>query len=184
MTQTLNKVKWLNIHALCSDLMQKEQTLNEVHYFTSRVSNSPDKERRQSLYIDALNTTPVIMHYGKYKSKNVKCMSCHHSWRGNEEKMTDVNIAVQMIVDGMNDKFDKAILISGDSDLIPPIRAIKENFPNKKVTVAFPPNRHNNSVKNEAHASLTIGRRTLQKNQFPNIVKTQSGFDLNKPPNW
>lgn len=46
MTQTLNKVKWLNIHALCSDLMQKEQTLNEVHYFTSRVSNSPDKERR------------------------------------------------------------------------------------------------------------------------------------------
>ena len=42
--------------------------------------------------------------------------------------MTDVNIATQMIIDAYQDKYDTAMLISGDSDLVPPIKAINENF--------------------------------------------------------
>ncbi len=184
MTETLNNVKWLNIYDFCNSILKNDQTLNKVHYFTSRISNNPPKERRQSQYIDALKTTPINIHFGKYKNTPVRCYNCGHTWDGNEEKMTDVNIAIQMIVDAMKDDYDVAILISGDSDLVPPIREIKSNFPAKKVTVAFPPNRFGISLKNIAHAHFMVGKSKLLNNQFPDQVVTANGYVLNKPNNW
>lgn len=40
--------------------------------------------------------------------------------------MTDVNIATAIIVDAYKDAYDMAMLISGDSDLTPPIKADEE----------------------------------------------------------
>ena len=40
------------------------------------------------------------------------------------EKMTDVNIATHLIIDAFQDRYDMAMLISGDSDLVPPIKAV------------------------------------------------------------
>jgi hypothetical protein len=57
------------------------------------------------------------------------------------EKMTDVSVATAMLVDAFTDKFDAAFLISGDSDLAPPIQAIRNYFTNKRVIVIFPPKR-------------------------------------------
>jgi hypothetical protein len=42
--------------------------------------------------------------------------------------MTDVNIATQILIDAFQDKYDMTMLISGDSDLVPPIRTIHELF--------------------------------------------------------
>ncbi|MGH9629467.1 MAG: NYN domain-containing protein [Bryobacteraceae bacterium] len=41
------------------------------------------------------------------------------------EKMTDVNIAVELLQDAFQGAFDTAILISADSDLIAPIAAVR-----------------------------------------------------------
>jgi len=98
--------------------------------------------------------------------------------------MTDVNIATQMIIDAYQDKYDMAMLISGDSDLVPPIRAIHENFMLKRVFVAFPPKRYNNSVAIIAKGSLIIGRKKLADNQLPIEVKKRDGFILRKPEEW
>ena len=59
-------------------------------------------------------------------------MNCGNKWLAPKEKMTDVNIATEMLQDAFLDKYDMAMLISGDSDLIPPIRAIHNNFKKKK----------------------------------------------------
>jgi hypothetical protein len=75
--------------------------------------------------------------------------------------MTDVNIASRMLVDAFQDRFDAAFLISGATDLIPPIKEIKTHFPEKKVIVAFPPGRQNISLQKMAHASFIIGRKKL-----------------------
>lgn len=45
--------------------------------------------------------------------------------------MTDVNIATQIIIDAYQNKYDMAMLISGDSDLDPPIKAVHKNFTQK-----------------------------------------------------
>lgn len=98
--------------------------------------------------------------------------------------MTDVNIATQMMVDAYKDKYDVAILISGDSDLVPPIKAVHENFPSKRVTVFFPPKRYNNSVAAVAKGSLIIGRKKLLDSQFDPQVRKKGGFVLKRPTEW
>ena len=39
--------------------------------------------------------------------------------------MTDVNIATAMLTDAYRDRFDTALLVSADSDLVPPVRAAR-----------------------------------------------------------
>ena len=70
--------KWLNLKLLVENLLKPTQELIEVKYFTSRVSNNPEKQKRQSLYIDALHSIGVKIIYGNYLDGNVKCLRCGH----------------------------------------------------------------------------------------------------------
>ncbi|MFT7592300.1 MAG: hypothetical protein ACI9UJ_002232 [bacterium] len=98
--------------------------------------------------------------------------------------MTDVNIATELIVDAYQDFYDVAFLVSGDSDLVPPIRAIHDNFKHKWVFVAFPPKRSNNSVSIVSKGSMTIGKKKLRASQFTNALTKRDGYILNKPKEW
>lgn len=98
--------------------------------------------------------------------------------------MTDVNIASRMLVDSFQDKFDTAFLISGDTDLIPPIKEIKSLFPKKRIIVAFPPGRHNISLQNMAHASFIVGRKKLLDSQLPEEVAKPDGYILRRSAEW
>ena len=124
------------------------------------------------------------IYYGNYQSDNVECKKCGKIWTKYNEKMTDVNIATQILIDAYQDKYDMAMLISGDSDLVPPMRAVHEIFNKKRVFVAFPPKRHNQSVALIAKGSLTIGRKNLVDSQFEDEVVKSSGFKLKKPADW
>ena len=184
MTSSFPDIKWLDVELLAKNLLKSNQTLVSVKYFTSLVNHSTQKEKRQQSYLNALKTTNVKIIYGHYKSKPKSCKSCGHSWSDNEEKMTDVNIAVHMVADAIDDLFDCAILISGDSDLVPPITLIHSKFKNKRVTVIFPPNRHNNSVKNVAKGAFILGKQKLKQSQFPDQIPLKNGFILQKPNEW
>lgn len=176
--------RWLNIKKLIQSLLHPHQELVAVKYFTSRVSNSPDKQKRQSTYIDAIESTGVKVFYGNYQDNTEECKRCGHQWRSAKEKMTDVNIATAMIIDAYNNEYDTAMLVSGDSDLTPPIKAIHSLFTDKRVFIAFPPKRHNSSMSLLAKGSLTIGRKKLVDAQFDNVVLSKIGFQLTKPIEW
>jgi len=176
--------KWLNIDKLVTNLLKPNQELKQIKYFTSRVGNNPEKQKRQTTYIEALETKNIKVFYGHYQSDRVECKRCGNIWPSYNEKMTDVNIATQMIIDAYKDNYDMAMLISGDSDLVPPMKAIHENFNNKRVFVAFPPKRHNSSVSLAAKGSLMIGRKKLVDSQFPVEVQKRDGFILRKPSDW
>jgi len=98
--------------------------------------------------------------------------------------MTDVNIAVTILTDALQNKYDTIILISGDSDLTPPLRALKQFYPNKKAIVAFPPNRTSFELKNIANASFTIGRKKLSMSQLDEKIPTSSEHIITKPTEW
>lgn len=176
--------KWLNLHLLSSNLIKPNQELVEVKYFTSRVGNNPDKQKRQATYIEALETTNVKVLYGHYQSSSIECKRCGNNWPTYNEKMTDVNIATQMLIDAYQDRFDMAMLISGDSDLVPPIKAIHTLFNQKRVFVAFPPKRSNSSVALNAKGSMIIGRKKLVDCQFSDKLTKRGGFILHKPDDW
>jgi uncharacterized LabA/DUF88 family protein len=126
----------------------------------------------------------IKIFYGHYQSDKTECRQCGNIWPTFHEKMTDVNIATQIMIDAFQDKYDMAMLISGDSDLVPPIRTIHELFNNKRVFVAFPPKRHNSSVALVAKGSMIIGRKKLVDSLFESEVVKKNGFILRKPKEW
>ena len=129
-----------------------------------------------------IETNKVL--YGHYQSSSIECKRCGYNWPTYNEKMTDVNIATQMLIDAYEDRFDMAMLISGDSDLVPPIKAIHLLFKQKRVFVIFPPKRHNSSVALNAKGSLMLGRKKLLDSQFADELTKRDGYILRKPSDW
>jgi uncharacterized LabA/DUF88 family protein len=176
---------WLNMKALAKNLLKGDQALAFTKYFTSRVSYPVHKERRQSTYIEALETlSDFSIHYGHFQANPQTCRKCGHQDLVPSEKMTDVNIAVEMMSDAFQDQFDVALLISADSDLSAPIHAIKQLFPQKRVIVAFPPERHSAQLMKMAHGYLQIGRASLTRSMFPDRVQKANKFVLHRPAEW
>ena len=179
---------WLDLVALATALLKPGQTLSGVHYFTSRIranGNNAGDRQRQVTYLEALATLPGLQtHFGHYLQKTHRCHSCGATWMGYEEKMTDVNIAVQLLTDAFQDRFDVALLVSGDSDLTTPIRQLRAQFPGKRLVVVFPPARHSSELQKAAHGYLTVGEANLRQSQLPEQVPRADGFVLARPPYW
>ncbi len=178
---------WLDVRRLAERLLLPDQTLVAVRYFTARVSaepGNPDKPRRQSAYLEALATLPDLsIHYGQYEAREERCRQCGRTWLRREEKMTDVNIAVEMLGDAADDAFDTAILVSADSDLVGPVRAVRERH-DKRVVVAFPPNRASGALRRAATAVIAIDREALQGSQLPDRIVGVTGAPVTRPRKW
>lgn len=179
---------WLNVQKLAQNLLKRNQRLECTKYFTSRVSSNksdPYKNKRQATYLEAIETlNNCHVYYGHYLSKTVTCFKCKNSWQTHEEKMTDVNIAVQLMTDAYQNQFDTALILSGDSDLTGPVQSVRNLFPEKRVVIGFPPARHSKRLKQVANASFTIGRKKLSDSQFPSTVTKPDGFRLLRPKLW
>jgi uncharacterized LabA/DUF88 family protein len=176
---------WLNLQQLAENLLKPDQILIRTKYFTSRVSLPPDKQKRQSIFIEALETLDnFYIYYGHYQDNSVECRRCGNIFSKPNEKMTDVNIATELLSDAFQNQFDSALLISADSDLAAPVTKVKELFPNKRIIVAFPPDRFSYYLTQLAHAYFIIGRKNLARSVFPDKVIKNDGFTLNKPKEW
>ena len=176
---------WLNIQKVAQHLLRPAQRLNATKYFTAKVKYPPDKQRRQIAFLEAISTLPdVYIYYGHYLADKIVCRKCGHTYITHHEKMTDVNIAMELLSDAFQDNFDIALLISADSDLVGPIKKVKQLFPRKRVIVVFPPKRHSNALKNVADVCLHLDRATLAKSVFPDEVVKADGFVLRRPARW
>ncbi len=182
------KYYWLDLIALATSLLKPGQHLQGVHYFTSRIranGHNVGDMQRQTAYLEALGTLPNLQtHLGHYLEKPRQCRSCGATWMDYEEKMTDVNIAVQLLADAFDDRFDTALLISGDSDLTTPVRKLRAQFPAKRLIVVFPPDRHSFELGKAANATFTVGEAKLRQSQLLAQVRRADGFILQRPQHW
>jgi uncharacterized LabA/DUF88 family protein len=76
---------------------------------------------------------------GHFKSKDRSCKKCHNRWIAHEEKETDVNIALYMLNGAYKAQYDKAYLLTRDSDLVPAVSMIRQEFPRTEIVVVAPP---------------------------------------------
>lgn len=137
------------------------------------------------MYLDALETLEgVRLHYGHYLAKTRQCPRCRATWQVFEEKMTDVNIAVELLGEAQDDAFDTAVVVSGDSDLTKPVRAVQTRYSTKRVVVAFPPERTSVQLREAAVAGFVIGRKSLKDSQLPDRIVKSDGHVLIRPPEW
>lgn len=164
------KYLWLNLQVLVRNLLKPNQELILTKYFTA---------------IDALRTLDNFeIFFGQFQANPRRCRKCGHNENVSQEKMTDVNIAVEMMKDAFQNSFDTALLISGDGDLTAPVAAVKNLFPSKRIIIAFPPQRKSYRLQEQAHGSFIIGRNNIAKSLFPQEVVSSGGHVLRRPEEW
>ena len=132
---------WLDFVKFFQHFIDKGQVLHKVYYFTAPPLDD-DKNIRQGMLLEAnkaLNPIKFEVIRGQFYEKQVKCKICLSTYKIAEEKRTDVNIAVQMLGDCSTNNVDTIVLVSADSDMLPPLQFIKERYPDKKLRVYFPP---------------------------------------------
>ena len=185
--------KWLNIHKLCNFLLPNHN-LARIKYFTARISarpNDPGQPTRQQIYLRALRTLPDFeIIYGSFltterfmpladqpfnKQKFVKVIRT-------EEKGSDVNIATHLLSDGFGKRYAAAVLVTNDSDLLEPIKVVRNEIgcdvglvnPHKYPSKVLAP--HMSFIKQ-------IRKGALAASQFPDELKDRNGI-FHKPTAW
>ena len=188
---------WLNVREMASKLVRLPFVLAQTKYFTARISgrhqgDTPEQESdrqvarlRQQTFLEALDTLNALtIHEGRFLLKRDYCRACKVNFYRPEEKMTDVQLATELVADAFLDRIDSAIVVSGDSDLAPAISAVRTHFPHKKIVVAFPPKRHSLELKEVASKTVKIWEATLKRSQLPESVTKPDGTVLRRPPEW
>lgn len=134
--------KWLNIQKFF-EMLRPADDIVAINYFTAIMAGQQGV--RQEIYLRALATLPKLrIVLGKYKTKRALCNVRHCTHSGDrmivkwEEKRTDVNIAIRILDDAYQDVSDNIVLVSGDSDLVPALHAVKLRFPHKRLIVYVP----------------------------------------------
>jgi NYN domain len=168
--------------------------MREIKYFTALVSarpNDPDQPVRQQLYLRALGTLPKLsMHKGRFLTHEVTIALVvppgqpqkYAKVIKTEEKGSDLNLATHLLHDAHMGRFDVAAVISNDSDLLEPIKIVRQEL-GKTVGILNPhpnPSRarlpHNDFIKQ-------IRSGVLNRAQFPPTLTDKHGTFV-KPAAW
>lgn len=136
---SLAHFKWLCLKSLMATFTDKSQhEITAVKYFSAIQTWMPSKAARHKEYVAALQATGVEIHMGAFKEKQKHCRLCRGTFKGHEEKESDVNFATHLVADAHDDLFDIAYVVTRDSDLAGPLRHIRARFPLKKIRVIAP----------------------------------------------
>jgi hypothetical protein len=179
------EVLWLDLVSLAKSLLHPTQELVEVKYFTARVTKPPDKQRRQSNYLDALKTLAKLkIVEGEYQYNEKECWYCHRTFPNPKEKQSDVNLATEFLVDAIDDNYDTAIVIAADSDYRAPIEIAKNRCPDKRIIVEFVEANFCYTLSKLADKTFFINRERLLSCQLPDSITLPSGYIINRPLSW
>jgi hypothetical protein len=137
---SLSGLCWCDFRALVErHFLKPGETLGPIRYFTAEVTPETAANNLESfnqhLWLEALQTVAGLETvYGFHQRPD--------SHKGREEKQTDSNIVVEMLLDALTQrsKPTRIYLLSGDADYMPAILALEERLPSRcPVTILLPP---------------------------------------------
>ncbi len=179
-----HRYKWLDYSKLASLFVRRTDQIVEVLYFTALASWDVQKVNRHKVLLAALKHKGVKVVLGQFQKVEKYCQQCHRRYQTFEEKKTDVNIAVEIMKAAVRDEFDTAIIVSGDSDLVPVVEAIKALFPAKRVGVIIPINGKAESLKQACDFHMKMKEKHLISSVFPDEIELAGGIKLLRPRSW
>ena len=183
--------KWLDLETYFFRLRQ-DDIIQRIHYFTSPVLG-PSQWANQETYLSALGTRLLVtVTCGNHKRKTVKCLVRACTYAGGreftalEEKRTDVQIALQMLEDTYENRAERFILVSGDSDLVPAVNRVKAR--GKEVVVYIPAprcdSRRGRGVAKRRQPALLLYRPRPPSRPSSRRGADEAGNIIRKPADW
>ena len=199
--RSLHKYKWLDLKSLVQHFLTTTEFLQEVHYFTAYPDWNPERTSRHHAYVKVLQSTGVHVTLGQFVEREklslVKCQQpcvpgrsthiCGKTYTSHEEKLTDVNIAVNILRACITNSCDSIYLLTGDNDIVPALETANKLFSNMRIRVLLPvhaqaKNMMASCTKN-GFKYMRISTQHLADSQFPDNVNV-SGKTYSRPPTW
>ena len=193
--------KWLDLEMFSQKLLRPDHSIGVVKYFASRViDKSPDHRHaeRQDKYLDAIShRSRIVTQEGRYREQEElllparePCLSCGKRRDDGRikvfritEKMTDVNIAVEMLRDAYEHAADVLVLVSGDSDLAPVVKTVRYRV-GVPVLVFNPQMSISNELRRYATFYRNIPKGFADGCRLPNPVVAGNGRKIQCPQAW
>lgn len=179
-----HKYKWLNLTDFVKKFIPSNESITGIYYFTALAVWSQSKIKKHKLFIRAQEYYGVEVIYGEFRKKDRTCRLCNRQYQTFEEKQTDVNIVVKLIELSIRDEYDKAIIFSGDSDLVPVITSIRKLFPQKKVGIVIPIGGRAEILKQNADFHMKMKEKHLMTSQLPRDVDIGNSVIISSPQDW
>jgi uncharacterized LabA/DUF88 family protein len=180
------KYLWLDYSALANCFVSPKDKIVDIFYFTAYATWNPKKVARHKMLVTAWRMKGIEPVFGRFKLKDKNCPLCKKTYQTYEEKESDVNIAIKLFQAAINNDFDTAILISGDSDLLPAVNAVKQTFPAKQIGVIIPIGRSSFDLKNACDFHMKVKQKHLKSSQLPDkiVLDASKGTTIERPPHW
>jgi uncharacterized LabA/DUF88 family protein len=174
------KYKWLNLELLVKGLLDPDNAIHRIRYFTAPVSGKldPGQPIRQQRYLQALRTLPnVSIHFGNFLTtpkfrplvNPTPGGPTHVEIYNTEEKGSDVNLATYLIHDAWRDLFDVAVVLSQDTDLVEPVRIVRDEI-KKEIGVVCLDGRKPGKLASYGTFVRHITQSRLAAAQFPDVL--------------
>jgi hypothetical protein len=86
----------------------------------------------------------------------------------------------------VSNNFEVAILISGDTDLVPALEAIKKTFPDKQIGVVVPIGRKAKELVDVCDFHMKMKEKHLRTSQFPDTIylDPEKKVFIQRPKSW
>lgn len=185
-------IRWIDPRAIARALLPDHE-IARIRYFSALIKPDPmdpDKSTRQHTYLRALRTLPEVdIQLGAFL-QSVKKMPLFPlstppekvDVLKTEEKGSDVNLAVALLLDAFDDAMECAVVLSNDSDLLEPIRITRRRF-KKTVGLINPQKRLSYALQPEVDFYKQIRRGVLEACVFADTLTDAQGT-FHKPPTW
>lgn len=189
--------RWLNMREFAERMLPKDEVV-AIKYFTAKIQARPHDQgapARQATFLRALETLPGMeIFYGKFLTSKITARLVTPAQGGQrsaqvwktEEKGSDVNLAMHMLVDAFEENCELAVVVSNDGDLKGPIEYVRNVF-ERPVGVLNPTGRRSYAL---SPAQLPKGsfykpirEAVLAKSQFPDEIVDARGA-IRKPHEW
>lgn len=183
--------RWLDIRSLCDSflhLIGNNAQTSEIYYFSALAKHlenrKPDVTLRHKTYIRCLEDSGVIVELHRFKKSLTVCHKCNQTFNRREEKETDVAIAARLFGIFCLDKCDTAVLMTGDTDIVPAVKTAQRIFPQKEIVFLMPYKRHNKELANLVLKHFDISSHNYTKHQFADPFVTKKKKLVHKPSSW
>lgn len=179
------ELRWQDLKSLMTQFINpKKEEIGEVYYFSAIADWLESKAEKHQKYIEVLSDSGIKVVLGKFKAKEKRCLaSCKEIFTSHEEKESDVNVAIHLLSDILQNKCDIAYLVSGDSDMGPAIRKAKSLNTATRIGLILPPYQKGADLKRSVDFYKKITHKHLKKSLFSQDV-TLSDKTICAPKGW
>lgn len=188
-------LKWLCLRTLAAKFFPRDD-ISKVKFFTAKVdpasTNSP-KQRRQLNYWAALKARGVQVIEGLLEKRERRCRVAQCDKQGwfstMSEKMSDVNLALHVYRDFIEEQPDVICVLSGDLDVLPALKMIRETK-RKVMLVVLLPTQDDGLLFSRQPQHYQVARVTqlsesfLKASRLPEQLPLSEGITLFCPETW